>query len=55
MFGEDRVLFSVDYPFEDNLEATAWFNRLAIPSAVREKMAHGTADQLLRLPIPIGA
>jgi predicted TIM-barrel fold metal-dependent hydrolase len=51
MFGDDRVVFSVDYPFEDNRQASEWFNHLDLPSAVREKMAHGTADQLLRLPV----
>ena len=50
MFGDDRVVFSVDYPFEDNRQAREWFNRLDLPSAVRERMAHRTADQLLRLP-----
>ncbi len=50
MFGEDRLVLAVDYPFEDNREAAAWFNRLDLPRAVREKMAHGTVDQLLRLP-----
>jgi len=31
MFGEDRLVFSVDYPFEDNREAIAWFNHLDLP------------------------
>ena len=52
MFGDDRLMFSVDYPFEDTCEATDWFNQLDLPSPVREKMAHLTADQLLRLPVP---
>jgi len=52
MFGEDRIMFSVDYPFEVNTEAIDWFNQLDLSSAVREKMAHGTVDQLLRLPVP---
>jgi predicted TIM-barrel fold metal-dependent hydrolase len=51
MFGDDRMVFSVDYPFEDTCEAAEWFNGLDLPSGVREKMAHGTADQLLRLPV----
>jgi uncharacterized protein len=51
MFGDERLVFSVDYPFEDTREAAEWFNRLDLPVAVREKMAHGTAEQLLRLPV----
>jgi uncharacterized protein len=51
MFGEDRLTFSVEYPFEVNTEATEWFDQLHLPSAVREQMAHDTAEQLLRLPV----
>ena len=51
MFGEDRIMFSVDYPFEETREGSEWFKQLDLPDAVREKMAHGTADQLLRLPV----
>jgi predicted TIM-barrel fold metal-dependent hydrolase len=29
--GADRVLYSVDYPFDDMTEAASWFDRL--PSA----------------------
>ena len=55
MFGDDRIMFSVDYPFEDTREAADWFKRLDLPSAVREQMGHGTADRLLRLPIPVSS
>ena len=51
MFGDDRILFSVDYPFEDTREAAEWFKGLDLPAGVREKMAHGTADELLRLSV----
>jgi uncharacterized protein len=51
MFGDDHVVFSVDYPFEDNVEAVDWFKGLDLPTAVREKVAHGNAEQLLRLPV----
>jgi hypothetical protein len=55
MFGEDRIMFSVDYPFADTREGTEWFNQLDLPIGVRAKMAHKTADQLLRLPPPLPA
>jgi predicted TIM-barrel fold metal-dependent hydrolase len=50
VFGDDRVLFSVDYPFADNRRATDWFSRLDLPEQVREDVAHRTAETLLRLP-----
>ena len=46
MFGDDRVVFSVDYPFEETRVASDWFNRLDLPSAVRDKMAYGTAERI---------
>jgi predicted TIM-barrel fold metal-dependent hydrolase len=48
-FGDDRVIFSVDYPFADNRRTRDWFDSLDLEPAVREKVAHGTADELLRL------
>jgi uncharacterized protein len=48
-FGDDRLIFSVDYPFADNRRAADWFGRLDLTPEVREKIAHGTVDELLRL------
>jgi predicted TIM-barrel fold metal-dependent hydrolase len=48
-FGDDRVIFSVDYPFADNRRARDWFDQLDLAADVREKIAHGTVDGLLRL------
>jgi hypothetical protein len=48
-FGDDRLIFSVDYPFADNQRARAWFNHLDLAPTVRDKIAHGTADKLLGL------
>jgi gamma-resorcylate decarboxylase len=48
--GEDRVMFSVDYPFEDNVEIAGWFDRLAMNSRAKEKLAYGNARTLLKLP-----
>jgi len=49
MFGDDRLIFSVDYPFADNRRARDWFDRLDLAPEVREKIAHGTVDNLLSL------
>ena len=48
-FGDDRLIFSVDYPFADNRRARDWFDRLDLDPEAREKIAHGTVDELLRL------
>ncbi len=47
--GADRILFSVDWPYESNVEAVEFLRRLPISEADREKIAHGNAERLLGL------
>lgn len=48
-FGADRLLFSVDYPFGNNVAAAAFLKRLPVSPEDREKIAYRNADALLRL------
>jgi len=47
--GADRVLYSVDYPYEDVVEAQIWLDHCPISDADRIKIAHLNARKLLRL------
>ena len=47
--GADRVLYSVDYPFEDMAEASKWFEQAAISEADRLKIGRTNAQKLFRL------
>ena len=47
--GEDSVLFSVDHPFEDMNEASAWLDAAPISEAVRQKVSSGNAKRILKL------
>jgi predicted TIM-barrel fold metal-dependent hydrolase len=47
--GFDNMLFSVDYPFESNLQATKWFAELQIADSDRAKLAHLNAERVLGL------
>lgn len=47
--GADRVLYSVDYPYEDMGEATKWFETTPISEPDRLNIAHRNARQLFRL------
>jgi 2,3-dihydroxybenzoate decarboxylase len=47
--GEDRVMFSVDYPFEDTAPAADWMDTVPLGDALRRKVAHANAEALLRL------
>jgi uncharacterized protein len=50
-FGADRIMFSVDYPFASNARAKAFLDALPVSTADRHKIAHETADRLLKLTI----
>jgi gamma-resorcylate decarboxylase len=47
--GADRVLYSVDYPYEDVVEAQTWLDHCAISDADRTKIAYANASKLFRL------
>jgi predicted TIM-barrel fold metal-dependent hydrolase len=49
VFGADRMLFSVDYPFSDSSPGAAFLRAAPISPADKEKIAHGNAERLLRL------
>ena len=48
-FGVDRILFSVDYPYSPNEAGRKFLEEMQLPDADKEKIAHGTADKLLKL------
>ena len=47
--GSDRILFSVDYPFEDPSEASPWFDEASISETDRLKIGRTNAAQLFKL------
>lgn len=49
VLGADRIIFSVDYPFSDNVEGRAFLDAAPINPADREKIAHGNVERLLRM------
>ncbi|HKW12561.1 MAG TPA: amidohydrolase family protein [Gemmatimonadaceae bacterium] len=48
--GADRILYSVDFPFEDTAIAADWFDHAAISDADRSKIGRGNAATLFRIP-----
>jgi 2,3-dihydroxybenzoate decarboxylase len=47
--GVDRILFSVDYPYEESLEGTEWMKSVPLCARDREKILHVNAARLLKL------
>jgi gamma-resorcylate decarboxylase len=48
--GSERVMFSVDYPFEDFSDAADWFDKAEIDEADRRKIGRSNAMKLFKLP-----
>jgi 2,3-dihydroxybenzoate decarboxylase len=49
--GADRVLFSVDYPFEETADATEWFDSVPIPDGDRIRIGFENAARLFKLSL----
>ena len=47
--GVDRVLFSVDYPFEEVVDAATWFDNAEISEADRLKIGRTNAATLFKI------
>jgi len=47
--GSDRVLFAVDYPFEDHAQGSAWFDAAEIAESDRVKIGRSNAMALFKL------
>jgi 2,3-dihydroxybenzoate decarboxylase len=58
--GDDHVLFSIDYPYEDSATAGRFIEHAAIGAVVREKVCCGNARSIMPLkaaarPKPVAA
>jgi len=51
--GADRILYSVDYPFEDVAIASDWFDHAAISDADRTRIARSNAERLFRIQVGV--
>jgi predicted TIM-barrel fold metal-dependent hydrolase len=47
--GADRILWAIDWPYEANSIGMAFWNKIDLSEADREKIAHGNAERLLGL------
>ena len=48
--GSDRIMYSVDYPFETHADASHWFDHCEISEADRKKIGRENARRLFDLP-----
>jgi uncharacterized protein len=48
-FGADRIMFSVDYPFAENIVARKFFDGLPVTPSDKKLIAHKNAERILKL------
>lgn len=51
IMGIDRVMFSIDYPYENQYLASDWIDNLPLSHEHKEKIAYKTAAKLLKLHV----
>lgn len=49
--GGERVMFSIDYPFENTVDAARWFDGLELPDTDKLKLGRANAVTLLKLAV----
>ncbi len=54
VFGPERILFAVDYPYSPNASGRLFLNTAPISPSALEMISHGNAERLLKLPGPPG-
>lgn len=47
--GPERIMFSADYPFEDLLDAAAWFDNSGLDAEYQIRIGRTNATRLLKL------
>jgi predicted TIM-barrel fold metal-dependent hydrolase len=50
VLGEDRIMFAVDYPYQETMEAVQWLIDAPIPEATKHKIFHENAERVFRIP-----
>ncbi|MBI2994790.1 MAG: amidohydrolase family protein, partial [Gammaproteobacteria bacterium] len=46
VLGADRVIWAIDYPYQETMEATEWMNNAPISDEDKEKVFHANAERV---------
>jgi predicted TIM-barrel fold metal-dependent hydrolase len=50
VLGADNIMWAVDYPYQETVEATQWLNDAPISDADKAKIFHQNAERLFKIP-----
>lgn len=49
VLGPDNIMFAIDYPYQESMEAANFMNSAPLPAADCEKIAHGNAERVFHI------
>jgi 5-carboxyvanillate decarboxylase len=52
VLGPENVMFAIDYPYQESMEAAHFMQTAPLPSADVEKIAHGNAERIFHITPP---
>ena len=50
MFGPERIMFAIDYPYEQTEDAVGFIRSAALEPEAMSRIAHGTAEAVFDIP-----
>ncbi len=50
VLGPDNIMFAIDYPYQESVEAANFMNSAPLPLADCQKIAHGNAEKIFHIP-----
>ncbi len=50
VLGADNIMWAVDYPYQETVEATQWLNDAPIAESDKEKIFHLNAERVFKIP-----
>jgi 2,3-dihydroxybenzoate decarboxylase len=50
VLGAERIMWAVDYPYQETVEATQWLNDAPLSDSDKEKIFHLNAEKVFKLP-----
>jgi predicted TIM-barrel fold metal-dependent hydrolase len=50
VLGADNIMWAVDYPYQETVEATRWLNDAPIAAEDKEKIFHRNAERVFKIP-----
>ena len=52
VLGADNIMWAVDYPYQETVEATQWMNDAPISESDKEKIFHANAERIFKIRAP---